>query len=79
LDHRQQQETTMADKIADDANSPERAARIRAVQDEAGRLGEDVTSLGQSVREYVEVRAREQPIQTVAIALAIGWLIGRHA
>ena len=79
LDHRQQQEMTMADKIADDANSPERTARIRAVQDEACRLGEDVTTLGQSVREYVEVRTREQPIQTVAIALAIGWLIGRHA
>lgn len=69
----------MADKTADDANSPERTARIRAIQDEACRLGEDVTTLGQSVREYVEVRAREQPIQTVAIALAIGWLIGRHA
>jgi hypothetical protein len=43
----------MADKIADDADSPERAARSRAIQDEAGRLSEDVTSLGQSVREYV--------------------------
>lgn len=68
----------MADKTTEDTTGPDKAAMLRTVQEEAGRLGKDAASLGRSVREFVELRARKRPIQTVAFALAIGWLVGKR-
>lgn len=68
----------MANKTPDDATGADKAAKLRTVQEEAGRLGKDVASLGRSVREFVELRARKKPIQTVAVALAIGWVVGKR-
>lgn len=68
----------MADKTTDDATGADKAAMLRTVRAEAGRLGKDAASLGRSVREFIELRARRKPIQTVAVALAIGWLVGKR-
>ena len=68
----------MTDTIADGLRDPEGAAKLRVVRAEVDRLGHDVASLGQSVSQLVTRRAREKPGQTVMIALAIGWLVGKH-
>lgn len=66
--------TDATDDIAAAASSEKR----RAVKTEAGQIGDDVVSLGGSFRELVEAHARDKPLQTVAIALAIGWLLGKR-
>jgi len=56
----------------------DKAAKLRAVNSQAKRIGDDVVAVGDSLKELVDAYAREKPLQTVAIALGIGWLLGRR-
>jgi ElaB/YqjD/DUF883 family membrane-anchored ribosome-binding protein len=67
----------MAD-MEDGSVRTEKAARLRAIQEEADRLGSDVSSLGNSLKDLLEAHARAKPLQTVAIALGVGWLLGKR-
>jgi ElaB/YqjD/DUF883 family membrane-anchored ribosome-binding protein len=69
----------MADENTNDQTEAEKTSKRRAVQDEVNRLSDDAASLGRSVGDWLEGRTREKPLQTVAFALAIGWLIGKRA
>ncbi|MDB5359552.1 MAG: hypothetical protein JWO51_849 [Rhodospirillales bacterium] len=68
----------MADDLKGDMGNPDKTAKLRAVRQEADRLGGDVKSLGRSLMDLVEAQTREKPLQTVAIALSIGWFLGRR-
>ena len=68
----------MNDPITEGLREGEATAKLRAVQAEVSQLGEDVAALGQAVRRMVEQRTREKPVQTVVIALAVGWVLGRQ-
>ena len=67
----------MADRT-DATTDPETAAKLRAVQSQAERVGDDAAAVGDSLKELIDAYAREKPLQTVAIALGIGWLLGRR-
>jgi len=65
----------MTDQSADAA--PKAAVKFRIVRSEVSKVRSDAASLVEAAERDLAQRTRERPMQTVVIALAAGWLLGR--
>ena len=69
---------TMADRAADHLESAAQSAQEIAgkVADQARIYGEKAQEAAQNIRPYVEKSMKEQPMQTLAVASIIGFVLG---
>ena len=68
----------MAGEIENGADATAAATKRGAVRAEAEHLGQDVIALGRALQDTVEARTRAKPVETILVALGVGWLVGRH-
>ena len=69
---------TMADMAADHLENAAQSAQEIAgkVADQAKIYGEKAQEAAQNIRPYVEKSMKEQPMQTLAVASIIGFVLG---
>ena len=69
---------TMADMAADRLENAAQSAQEIAgkVADQAKIYGEKAQEAAQNIRPYVEKSMKEQPMQTLAVASMIGFVLG---
>jgi ElaB/YqjD/DUF883 family membrane-anchored ribosome-binding protein len=69
---------TMADAAADRLENAAQSAQELAgkVADQAKIYGEKAQEAAQNVRPYVEKSMKDQPLQTLAVASIIGFVLG---
>jgi ElaB/YqjD/DUF883 family membrane-anchored ribosome-binding protein len=69
---------TMADAAADRLENAARSAQDLAgkVADQAKMYGEKAQEAVQNVRPYIEKSMKDQPMQTLAVASIIGFVLG---